>query len=185
MGRLGDSSHRGQVCLLYVPDRIEYKLGMMVYRCLHPRAILDYAARYKFHICMNVCMYVWLGASVPRWSPHPSLWCWPESSHCYPLLTSHVWLSGFVITLTQWRQVFLGGGDIVPAGWGDICSINCEQSAGSKLPLYRTQLFTTDHSNKVFKLVSWLQRLLELFLNNMLLLEQQCIVAPSSRMSWV
>ena len=34
---------------LNVRERIEYKLGVMVYRCLHDRA--------------------------PRWSPHPSLWC--------------------------------------------------------------------------------------------------------------
>jgi len=34
---------------LDVHDRIEYKLGVMVYQCL--------------------------ATSVPHWSPHPSLWC--------------------------------------------------------------------------------------------------------------
>jgi len=29
------------------------------------RAILDYAACYKFHICMYVCMYVFLHAKFP------------------------------------------------------------------------------------------------------------------------
>jgi len=33
-------------------NQTEYKLGAIEYRCLH-----------------------WPGASVPRWSPHPSLWC--------------------------------------------------------------------------------------------------------------
>jgi len=40
--------------LLDVPERIEYKHGVTVYRCLHGRAV---------------------GTSVPCWPPHPSLWC--------------------------------------------------------------------------------------------------------------
>ena len=36
---------------------------------------------------------------------------------------------------------------------------NCERSAGSKRPPHNTLLMSTDHSNTVFKLVSWFHRL--------------------------
>jgi len=54
--------------------------------------------------CDGVPVSAWTGTLLPRWSPHPSLWCCssprlsticqPELSHCASLSTQHVRLSG-------------------------------------------------------------------------------------------